>query len=210
MWIARCRPSSTSLLRAPKRIAGWNRPSAPAHRETRLRKVAVIVVCRSVRMRRGLDVVIAAVAVLLGAPLLAAIAAILRHRQGPPALFQQPRLGKGGQPFDLWKFRTMTDEQGPDGEMLPDEQRLTSLGRWLRSTSLDELPELWNVLRGNMSLVGPRPLPVAYRDRFTSTEARRMEVRPGLTGWAQIHGRNTVDWDERLAMDAWYVEHRTI
>ena len=104
----------------------------------------------------------------------------------------------------------MTDELSPDGSLLPDVERLTPLGRWLRSTSLDELPELWNVLRGNMSLVGPRPLPVAYRDRFTPSEARRMEIRPGLTGWAQINGRNTVDWDERLALDVWYVDHRSL
>ena len=161
-------------------------------------------------MRRCIDVVVAAMTVLVCAPVLAVIAAMLRHRQGPPALFRQSRLGRDGRPFDLWKFRTMTDELSPDGSLLPDVERLTSLGRWLRSTSLDELPELWNVLRGNMSLVGPRPLPVAYRDRFTSTEARRMEVHPGLTGWAQINGRNTVDWDERLALDVWYVDHRSL
>jgi lipopolysaccharide/colanic/teichoic acid biosynthesis glycosyltransferase len=119
-------------------------------------------------------------------------------------------LGRGGQPFELWKFRTMTDERGSDGALLSDAERLTPFGRRLRSTSLDELPELWNVLRGDMSLVGPRPLPVAYRDRFTLTEARRMEVRPGLTGWAQINGRNAVDWDDRLAMDVWYVDHRSL
>jgi len=161
-------------------------------------------------MRRCIDVVVAAMTVLVCAPVLAAIAAALRHRQGPPTFFRQSRLGWEGRPFDLWKFRTMTDEQGPDGELLPDEQRLTPFGRWLRSTSLDELPELWNVLRGNMSLVGPRPLPVAYRERFSLTEERRMEIRPGLTGWAQINGRNTVDWDERLALDVWYVDHRSL
>ena len=161
-------------------------------------------------MRRCIDVVVAAMTVLVCAPVLAAIAATLRHRQGPPAFFRQSRLGRDGRPFDLWKFRTMTDELSPDGSLLPDEQRLTPFSRWLRSTSLDELPELWNVLRGNMSLVGPRPLPVAYRNRFTPSEARRMEIRPGLTGWAQINGRNTVDWDERLALDVWYVDHRSL
>jgi lipopolysaccharide/colanic/teichoic acid biosynthesis glycosyltransferase len=109
----------------------------------------------------------------------------------------------------LIKFRTMTDARGPDGALLPDEERLTPLGRWLRSTSLDELPELWNVLRGDMSLVGPRPLPVTYLERYTPTEARRHEVRPGLTGWAQVNGRNGVNWDERLAMDVWYVDNRS-
>jgi sugar transferase EpsL len=161
-------------------------------------------------MRRCFDVVIAAVGLACCVPTMAAIALALHCRYGPPVLFRQTRLGEGGRTFDLWKFRTMTDELGPDGTLLPDAKRLTPFGRWLRSTSLDELPELWNVLRGNMSLVGPRPLPVAYRDRFTSTEARRMEVRPGLTGWAQINGRNTVDWDERLALDVWYVDHRSL
>ena len=162
------------------------------------------------RIRPRLDVVVAAVALVVGAPVLVAFAVVLRHCQGPPALFRQPRLGRGGQPFELWKFRTMTDDRNPDGALLPDAERMTPFGRWLRSTSLDELPELWNVLRGDMNLVGPRPLPVAYHDRFTLTEARRMEVRPGLTGWAQIKGRNAVDWDDRLAMDIWYVDHRSL
>ena len=161
-------------------------------------------------MQRCLDVAVAAVAVVIGAPVLVAIAIALHHRQGPPILFRQARLGRGGQPFELRKFRTLTNEQGPDGALLSDAERLTPFGRWLRSTSLDELPELWNVLRGDMSLVGPRPLPVAYRDRFTLNEARRMEVRPGLTGWAQTNGRNAVDWDNRLAMDVWYVDHRSL
>ena len=161
-------------------------------------------------MRRCLDATVSAIGLVLSAPLTVAIAAALRHVQGAPILFRQPRLGKNGRAFDLWKFRTMTDERGQDGTILCDAERMTPLGRWLRSTSLDELPELWNVLRGEMSLVGPRPLPVAYRDRFSVAEARRTEVRPGLTGWAQVNGRNSVDWDERLAMDAWYVEHRTI
>jgi lipopolysaccharide/colanic/teichoic acid biosynthesis glycosyltransferase len=161
-------------------------------------------------MRRCVEVVVAAVAVVVGAPVLAAVAIALRYRQGPPVLFRQPRLGRGGQSFELWKFRTMTDERNSDGALLPDAERLTAFGRWLRSTSLDELPELWNVLRGEMSLVGPRPLPVAYQNRFTLTEARRMEVCPGLTGWAQINGRNAVDWDERLAMDVWYVDHQSL
>jgi len=160
-------------------------------------------------MRRCFDVVVAAAFLIAAAPVFAAIAAVLRNRQGPPVIFRQLRLGRGGQPFELWKFRTMTDAQSTEGELLPDAERLTPLGRWLRSTSLDELPELWNVLRGDMNLVGPRPLPVAYRDRFTLTEARRFEVYPGLTGWAQINGRNAVNWDDRLTMDVWYVDNRS-
>jgi sugar transferase EpsL len=163
-----------------------------------------------VPIRRYVDIVLAATALLIGAPVLAAIALVLRLRQGSPILFRQTRLGYGGAPFQLWKFRTMTDEERPDGTLLPDAERLTPFGRWLRSTSLDELPELWNVLRGDMALIGPRPLPVRYRERFTPTEARRMEVRPGLTGWAQINGRNAVEWNDRLAMDVWYVDHRSL
>jgi len=116
----------------------------------------------------------------------------------------------GGRPFDVLKFRTMADEQGPDGELLSDAERLTRVGRLLRSSSMEELPELWNVVRGDMSLVGPRPLPVRYWARFTPSETRRLEVRPGLTGWAQVNDRNAVDWDERLAMDVWYVNHRSL
>jgi lipopolysaccharide/colanic/teichoic acid biosynthesis glycosyltransferase len=160
-------------------------------------------------MRRIRDVVIAVVVLAVGAPVLAAISVLLRRRQGSPVLFRQARLGLGGQPFELLKFRTMTDERSTDGTLLTDVERLTPLGQWLRSRSLDELPELWNVVRGDMSLVGPRPLPVVYRNRFTANEARRMDIRPGLTGWAQVNGRNSVDWDERLAMDVWYVDHRT-
>lgn len=160
-------------------------------------------------MRRTVDVVASAVALIFASPVLAAIAAALRYAQGSPVLFRQRRLGLNGTEFNLWKFRTMTDDRAADGTLRSDAERLTPAGRWLRSTSLDELPELWNVLRGDMSLVGPRPLPVAYRGRFTATEERRMDVRPGLTGWAQVNGRNAVDWDERLAMDAWYVDNRS-
>jgi lipopolysaccharide/colanic/teichoic acid biosynthesis glycosyltransferase len=124
-------------------------------------------------------------------------------------LFRQARLGRAEVPFTLVKLRTMTDATGPDGVLLPDGDRLTPLGRFLRSTSLDELPELWNVLRGEMSLVGPRPLPVTYRHRYTVAERRRHELRPGITGWAQVNGRNALAWDERLALDVWYVDHRS-
>ncbi len=164
----------------------------------------------TVPVRRCLDVVFASLALAVGTPVLAVISMLLRRRYGRPTLFRQTRLGLGGKPFELLKFRTMTDERGPDGTLLPDAERLTPVGRTLRLSSLDELPELWNVLRGDMSLVGPRPLPVTYRGRFTANEARRMEVRPGLTGWAQIQGRNSLDWDKRLALDVWYVDHRSL
>jgi len=145
------------------------------------------------------------------APLLAVLALAVRRRMGRPVLFSQVRLGKDEQPFVLRKLRTMTDERDPlTGELLPDAERLTPLGRRLRATSLDELPELWNVARGEMAFVGPRPLLPEYQDRFSPTERRRHEVRPGLTGWAQVNGRNALDWDERLGLDVWYVDHRSL
>jgi len=159
--------------------------------------------------KRGLDVVGAAVGLLMLSPVLIVVALCCRVRQGPPMLHPGRRAGWREQPFSLLKFRTMTDARDADGALLPDAERLTPLGRRMRRTSLDELPQLWNVLKGEMSLVGPRPLPVAYLDRYTGEERRRHDVRPGVTGWAQVNGRNAVDWDERLAFDVWYVEHRT-
>ena len=154
---------------------------------------------------------LAAVAFVVLSPVMAVIAVLVRVRLGAPVLFRQERAGVGGRPFTILKFRTMTDARDPaTGALLPDEQRLTPFGRMLRSTSLDELPELWNVVRGDMALVGPRPLPVRYLERYTDEERRRHDVRPGLTGWAQVHGRNAVGWDERLALDVWYVEHRSV
>jgi len=146
---------------------------------------------------------------VLSSPLLVAVSVLLLASQGRPLLFAQRRAGVGGRPFMCWKFRTMTDGRDKNGDLLPDAERLTRIGRWLRTTSLDELPELWNVLKGEMSLVGPRPLPVSYLPRYSPVEARRHDVRPGITGWAQVNGRNAVDWDARLAMDVWYVEHRS-
>jgi lipopolysaccharide/colanic/teichoic acid biosynthesis glycosyltransferase len=160
-------------------------------------------------VKRVVDLVVGGVALLVAALPMAVIAALVRWKLGSPVLFRQARAGWRERPFRIVKFRTMTDARGPDGALLPDEERLTPLGRFLRASSLDELPELWNVVRGDMSLVGPRPLPLAYLDRYTPTERRRHEVRPGLTGWAQVQGRNAVDWDERLALDVWYVEHRS-
>jgi lipopolysaccharide/colanic/teichoic acid biosynthesis glycosyltransferase len=143
-------------------------------------------------------------------PLLAGLAVLVRWRMGAPVWFRQTRPGLGGKPFELLKFRTMTDTRDAEGRLLPDAERLTRFGRWLRATSLDELPELFNVLRGDMSLVGPRPLLMQYLDRYTPEQARRHEVRPGLTGWAQINGRNALSWEEKFRLDVWYVDHQSL
>lgn len=137
----------------------------------------------------------------------AAISLLIRTRLGYPILFTQTRPGLHGKPFTIYKFRTMTDERDADGKLLPDSDRLTRLGRFLRSTSLDELPELFNVIKGEMSLVGPRPLLMQYLNRYTPEQARRHEVRPGITGWAQINGRNALSWEEKFALDVWYVDN---
>ncbi len=136
--------------------------------------------------------------------------ALVRRKLGSPVLFRQVRPALHGRPFMMVKFRTMTDERGADGELLPDVQRLTPFGRFLRATSLDELPELWNVLRGEMSLVGPRPLLMEYLPLYSPEQARRHEVRPGITGWAQVNGRNALSWEERFELDVWYVDHRSL
>ena len=146
---------------------------------------------------------------LLLSPLLLGLAVAVRVKLGSPVIFRQRRPGLGGRIFTVVKFRSMRDATGRDGKPLPDAERLTDFGRRLRASSMDELPELWNVLCGEMSLVGPRPLLVEYLDYYTPEEARRHDVRPGLTGWAQIHGRNATTWDERLELDAWYAQHRT-
>lgn len=159
------------------------------------------------RTKRAMDIAGASVSLVLGAIPMAVIALLARLRLGTPVIFRQTRPGRGGVPFTLLKFRTMTDERNGDGELLPDSERLTAFGAFLRKSSLDELPELWNVLRGDMSLVGPRPLLMRYTDFFTESEARRLDVPPGITGLAQVNGRNTTFWNERLALDTWYVEH---
>jgi lipopolysaccharide/colanic/teichoic acid biosynthesis glycosyltransferase len=161
-------------------------------------------------IKRVVDVVGAALGLLVLSPLLALVAGLVRWRLGRPVLFRQARVGRREAPFTVVKFRTMTDTRGDGGALLADAERLVPLGRRLRATSLDELPELWNVLRGDMSLVGPRPLPVEYLPRYRPEERARHDVRPGITGWAQVNGRNAVDWDERLAMDVWYVRNRSL
>lgn len=157
-----------------------------------------------------LDVVGAAAGLALLSPVLAATALAVRLRLGSPVLFRQERPGLHGRPFMMYKFRTMRDGVDAAGDPLPDEARLTPLGRFLRSTSLDELPELWSVLRGEMSLVGPRPLLVEYLPLYTPEQARRHEVRPGITGWAQVNGRNAISWEEKFRYDVWYVDHRSL
>jgi sugar transferase EpsL len=160
--------------------------------------------------KRLLDLALTIPALILFAPLLALLALLVRLKLGSPVLFRQQRPGLHGQPFTILKFRTMTNDRDDQGNLLPDAERLTPFGRFLRNTSLDELPELFNVLKGEMSLVGPRPLLMRYQPYFTDTERVRFLVRPGITGWAQIHGRSTVPWDERLAYDVWYYENCTL
>ena len=161
-------------------------------------------------MKRLLDLVIAATSLLLLAPLLLLLALLIRLRLGTPVLFRQQRPGRHARPFMLLKFRTMTDARDAAGNPLPDAQRLTPFGRWLRATSLDELPELLNVVRGEMSLVGPRPLLMEYLPLYSAEQARRHLVRPGITGWAQINGRNALSWDARFKLDVWYVDHHNL
>ncbi len=165
---------------------------------------------RSQGLKRLIDIVGALVGLVLLAPLMMLIALLVRFKLGKPVLFCQVRPGLHGKPFIMYKFRTMTNATDEAGNLLPDEKRLTPFGRFLRSTSLDELPELLNVLKGDMSLVGPRPLLMEYLDRYTPEQARRHEVKPGITGWAQIHGRNALSWDEKLRLDVWYVDNWTI
>ena len=142
-------------------------------------------------------------------PLMSIVAILVRLKLGSPVLFIQKRPGKNGEPFHMIKFRSMTDERDAAGELLPDEVRLTRFGRFLRSTTLDEFPEMWNVLIGDMSVVGPRPLMMRYLPRYNAFQARRMEVKPGVTGWAQVNGRNALSWDEKFALDVWYVENQS-
>ena len=161
-------------------------------------------------MKRLFDLLASAIGLLILAVPLAVLAWQVRRKLGSPVLFTQVRPGLNGKPFRMVKFRTMTDARDASGALLPDAQRLTPFGRFLRASSLDELPELWNVLRGEMSLVGPRPLLMEYLPHYTPEQARRHEVQPGITGWAQVNGRNAISWDEKFALDVWYVDHRSL
>lgn len=159
------------------------------------------------RPKRIFDLVLGSIAAAVFLPIAVIVAIAIRATMGRPVLFRQVRPGLGGKLFTMTKFRTMSDRRDSDGEPLPDGDRITRLGRFLRHSSLDELPELYNVLRGDMSLVGPRPLLIRYLDRYTAEQARRHEVRPGMTGWTQVNGRNALTWEEKFALDVWYVDH---
>jgi len=161
-------------------------------------------------VKRTIDLVVAASALMLLSPLIVAIAVLVRTRLGKPVLFRQRRPGLDGRLFELVKFRSMTEMRANDGTLASDVARLTPFGRWLRATSLDELPTLWNVFVGDMSLVGPRPLLPEYLALYDAEQARRHDVRPGITGWAQVNGRNALEWRERFRLDTWYVDHRRL
>jgi lipopolysaccharide/colanic/teichoic acid biosynthesis glycosyltransferase len=161
-------------------------------------------------LKRAMDILLSLVGILALGPVLIVVALLVRMKLGSPILFRQVRPGFLGQPFGMVKFRTMHDALGPDGRQLPDAERMTPFGAFLRASSLDELPGLWNVLKGEMSLVGPRPLLMEYLPLYTAEQARRHEVRPGVTGWAQVNGRNALNWDDKFKLDVWYVDNRSV
>lgn len=161
-------------------------------------------------IKRSIDIIGAGLGLLILSPVLLIVALMIRRQMGSPVLFRQTRPGRHGKPFQMSKFRTMRDAIDTDGRPLPDAERLTKFGRFLRASSIDELPELWNVLKGDMSLVGPRPLLMEYLPLYSPEQARRHEVRPGVTGWAQVNGRNAISWDEKFALDVWYVDNRSL
>lgn len=158
-------------------------------------------------LKRAVDVLVATAVIVATGPVFAITAIAVRSRLGTPVLFRQQRAGRSGRPIEVVKFRSMTNARDADGRLLEDDERLPPFGRLLRSTSLDELPQLLSVLRGDMSLVGPRPLPLAYVDRYDAEQRRRLDATPGITGWAQVNGRNSLDWPAKLALDVWYVDH---
>lgn len=161
-------------------------------------------------LKRIIDVVVSSLALILLFPVFVFIALQIRRRMGPQVLFRQSRPGLHGKPFEMIKFRTMSTAYDSQGKLLSDRERLTDFGRWLRATSLDELPELWNVLRGDMSLVGPRPLLAEYLPLYSEMQNRRHELRPGITGWAQVNGRNAISWEHKFALDVWYIDNRSL
>lgn len=161
-------------------------------------------------LKRILDLIITIPAMILLAPVLGVVTILVRFKLGSPVFFRQLRPGLHDRPFTMFKFRTMTDARNAQGNLLPDAERLPPLGQFLRATSLDELPELWNVLKGEMSLVGPRPLLMQYLERYTPEQRRRHQVKPGITGWAQINGRNAISWEQKFALDVWYVDHQSL
>jgi sugar transferase EpsL len=160
--------------------------------------------------KRLFDLILSILALILLSPVLGLVSLLVRLKLGSPILFRQERPGLGGRPFTCYKFRTMTNTRDPQGNLCSDCDRLTFFGRLLRSTSLDELPELFNVLKGDISLVGPRPLLMQYLDRYSPEQMRRHEVKPGITGWAQVNGRNALTWEEKFKLDIWYVDHQSL
>lgn len=161
-------------------------------------------------LKRIFDIIIASIALFILSPLYAYVAYKVRKNLGSPVIFRQVRPGLHGKPFEMIKFRTMTDERDPEGNLLPNEQRLPRFGKMLRATSLDEMPELWNVIKGDMSIVGPRPLLMDYLPLYNEEQAKRHKVRPGMTGYAQVNGRNSISWEEKFKLDTWYVENQSI
>jgi lipopolysaccharide/colanic/teichoic acid biosynthesis glycosyltransferase len=160
-------------------------------------------------IKRLFDLLLASLAGLVFLPGILMLAFIIRFKIGSPVIFKQQRPGLNAEPFYIYKFRSMSDKKNIHGVLLPDAERLTNFGRWLRASSLDELPSLWNVLKGEMSLVGPRPLLIEYVPLYNSEQARRHEVRPGVTGWAQVNGRNAISWQDKFKLDVWYVDHQS-